>query len=567
MSGRSAFSIAEGFILRHDEVIRHHIDLGTLVPKLYNKGVLTNDEREVVLYIPTPLPDRKRTLVQYLSKKGATAPRLLIECLREARDHLPHSDLADILENDLQTLNNTGHDGASAAAVHPSQRPPPSSSNTSQAGARHPMLNVVSPSHNPPAVHHSRSNPHVMASNTHGRINSQYYNAEPIAPTSRQCINPSASSRHGTSVANSLEELRQSSPEYAHLLLGISAELSLRGFHFEDIRRELMTISVNDAIPIELPHDVRDFPTLCLHLRQQKMCHETDVDLLCHLLHCLEQEDLKELVQEYADRVSSTNVMQFRHQPQDSPTPRHFLAFTFHNIPALSLEDVYEIKHHISEVLHLPRHSFSLTGAEPGSVVLAWQIPVEYLKHLRSSLEEDGEVRSFFMSGKYHLESIKLQVEAGSEREVVFVKSHDHASTAYMEVEGSHDQTSTKVVGSHDQASIKVEGSHDQPSMEVEGSRDQPSMEVEGSHNQPSTEPERRSVRRPITSHQEDTISSTTADEPPSLASEYSCKSHIHNVNALLRGMINVRRPRLTQKIITVRRRAISKEISQRTSW
>ena len=547
MSG-SAFSIAEEFILRHDEVIRDHIDLETLVPKLYNKELLTKGEREVVLYEKTAPPDRKKSLVQYLSKKGAAAPKLLIECLREARDHLPHSDLADILENDLQTLNNRGHNGASAAAVHPSQCPPPSCSNTSQAGARHPMPSAISLSHYPPAVHHSHSNPHVTASHAPPRINSQYYNAEPIAPSSRQCIhpsNPSASSSHGTSVANSLEELRQNSPHYAHLLQRVSVELNDRGVHFEDIRHELMTISVSDAIPIELPHDVRDFPTLCLHLRRLEMCHETDVDLLCHLLHSLRQDDLKELVKEYADRVSSTNVMQFQHQPQAGPTPRHFLAFTFHNTPALSLEDVYEIKHYISEILHLPRHSFSLTGAEPGSIVLAWQIPVKYLKHLRSSLEEDGEVRSSFMSGKYHLESIKLQLEAGSKREVVFVRSHDQASTAYMEVEGSHDQAS----------------------MEVEGSCDQPSMEVEGSHDQPSTKPD-RSVRSPISSQQEDTISSTTADEPASLVSEsYSRKSHIHNVNALLRGMINVRRPRLTQKVITVRRRAISKEISQRTAW
>ena len=95
-------------ILRHEEAIKELIQLDTLVPKLYNKRLLTKDEREDLLDFHIPRTERKIKLVKTLSNKGKDAPRLLIECLREEKTHFPHAQLAKILEHDKVRYHQCG---------------------------------------------------------------------------------------------------------------------------------------------------------------------------------------------------------------------------------------------------------------------------------------------------------------------------------------------------------------------------------------------------------------------------------------------------------------------------
>ena len=418
LSGAAMDSSFRGnFILLHEEEIKEGVHLDTLVPKLYRKGLLTKDEREELLYREHAPPRRKSRLVDILSEKGKDVPRLFIECLREETTHLPHSQLATLLERHLQIPPSHNGDESTSSNQRP-LLPHPNRTNATH--------NPVSagPSHSP-ITHHSLS-----LDPTQGHTSS--VRGTCTLPQHRDHFiglpRPTTHPPCGVPVADSLEELQKICPEFANLVLSISAQLSQRGYTFEDVCNTLATVLENDAIPIQLPSHVEDIPSLCLHLRKQRMCHETDVDLLCELLRFMQQDDLKESVKAYANRVASMDVMQHRYQ-QTGPSQGHFLAFTFHSTPSLSLGEVCEIKHYISDVLHVPRHAFTLVGSEPGSIGLVWQIPKEYQKHIQSSLEED-DLRASLRSSKYCFESIQLQVEEGSDRFAVFTNQDSKEGTS-----------------------------------------------------------------------------------------------------------------------------------------
>ena len=411
MDGESA----ERFILTNEEVIKRYVNLVKIVPKLYCKQLITADEREELLHEPTPPPNRKTRLVTILSGKGEYAPRTFINCLHEEKEHIGHSKLADILRRNLTTqypnyelesggrqngqaphatlLSATPFSGASASSSIP-VLPDPSRihcASSSQGGGQY-------------RCDHGQSS--VMVG-----ISSSYHDRNPrIQPTLSEAP-----------VTNSLDELGRTSPDYANLILGLSADLHTAECTFDDVRTALLTLLENDAVPIQLPPSVSDFPSLCLHLRRLKMCHETDVDLLSMLFDTMQLQHLKQIVKDYANRLSTKDVMQQRYERQSGSIRGHFIAFTFHNTPTLTFAQACEIKHQISELLHIHRHTFTLVGYEPGSIGLAWQIPTVYLKNVRSTLEEE-HVRATLMSSKYQFELIELEVEETSEREVVFTR-------------------------------------------------------------------------------------------------------------------------------------------------
>ena len=423
---------SERFILNHEEAIRDSVMLETLVPKLYNKRLIIKDEREELVYVRTPPNERKIRLVTILSGKGKDTPRLLIECLREEGEHRPHSELATLLENDLcRTLEHHAH-----AAPGSSGRPAVLPSNSGFIVPQTPPISAASSVATPT---HSGPCPDVNFASEQGVnyiASGQGHSSSVACGMSRSFLHEDGRippSPRGVSVTESLDELQRTSPEYANLVLSLSAELSKRNYTFEYVKNALLAILENAAIPIQLPPNVTDFPTLCLHLRRLKLCHETDTDLLSELFNTMRIEHLKEIVGSYARRMSSEDVMQLRYQSQSRPSQRHFVAFTFHNVSRLSLGQAYEIKHHISELLNMPRHTFSLVGYEPGSIGLAWQVPLEYLKNMQSTIREDREIQVALASYKYPYELVELQVKAGSERLVIFSRSTVVEETAHME--------------------------------------------------------------------------------------------------------------------------------------
>lgn len=412
------------FILSNRKEIEKRVNLDELVPKLDEKKLLTSDEYEELLYKEYVPHRRKKRLVEIVASKGDRAPRLFIECLREENEHLPHSELATILESCLQSHNNNDSANTISNSTDPNQRPVSSHSTAINASANSPLQypshsQTLPNSQNPV---HDPSTSATLGSSSH----------MPPALCNDHLAPPSHSSTSGVPSATvSLEQLLRSSPEFANLVLGLASELNHRGFTFERIQRALLALLEHDAIPIQLPPDVTDFPSFCLHLRRLKMCHEADVDLLCKLLETLEQVDLLERVKAYVRRGAAVDVMQHRYQ-QSRPRHQHFIAFTFHNVPSLSLGQACEIKHFISDLLHIPRHTFTLVSSEQGSIGLAWQIPTKYLKHVQSSLREDEEMIALLTSSRYHFESIKLLIKEGSERIVAFTRPADPISNAHV---------------------------------------------------------------------------------------------------------------------------------------
>lgn len=391
------------FFLSNEQEIKKRVNLDELVPVLYKKQLLTHDEREELLYVHHLPAKRKTRLVEIMASKEDRAPRLYIECLRETNSQSSHSELATILEKWLQSQMAVSMPQAHEVAALTTANPPPypKPSNPSAPPSSH------APTHSP------------CTSSALGESSFMPPN-HPSRPT---CGVPSA--------IDSLEQLQRGSPEFANIIFGIASELEHRKVVFESVQEALLAQLELDAIPIQLPSDVMDFPSLILHLRRLKMCHESDVDLLCKLLETLEHVDLRDRVKAYVDRLASTDVMQHRYQ-QSRPSHQHFVAFTFHNVPSLSLGEAYEIKHFISDLLHIPQHTFTLVGSEEGSIGLAWQIPVQFLKHVQSSLSEDKDVRAFLISSEYHLVSIELEAKEGSEREVAFTVPADHFSKEHV---------------------------------------------------------------------------------------------------------------------------------------
>ena len=394
------------FILSNQEEIEEKVKLEVLVPKLYRIRLITNSEREDLLYEPH-LPSRRRTrLVDIIARTGNKGTVSFIECLRQADSHLPHRELAESLEKKLQCGDYTiPHQTSDSVPASPSS-----------------ALPYHSHSQTPPYSQH-----HIHGTSTSAALGRSSQMPLQSIPTGW----PSNSEVPHASAILSLEQLERSSPEFATIILGLTSELKHRKVTFDSIQRAILALLELDAIPIQLPSHVQDFPSLILHLRHLKMCHESDVDLLCKLLETLEQVDLRDRVRDYAGRLASTDVMQHRYQ-LSRPSHQHFVAFTFHNVPSLSLGEAYEIKHFISNLLHIPRHTFTLVGSEEGSIGLAWQIPVQFLKHVQSSLSEDEDARASLISSKHHLMSIELEVKEGSGREVAFTVPAGHISNEHV---------------------------------------------------------------------------------------------------------------------------------------
>ena len=70
------------------------------------------------------------------------------------------------------------------------------------------------------------------------------------------------------------------SPQYSQLIAELSSELVHKGIGIETILEMLKTILWTDGIQIFMegaPTDVTDFISLSSHLKEQGMCHETDI--------------------------------------------------------------------------------------------------------------------------------------------------------------------------------------------------------------------------------------------------------------------------------------------------
>ena len=204
------------------------------------------------------------------------------------------------------------------------------------------------------------------------------------------------------------DQLRQVAPMYATMIDHLASELNSKLVSIHLILHELNVLLQNENISISLPaEEIRDFPSLCLCLRNCGICHEMDVDLLCKLLLVIRLEDLHQIVKQYAEGIMGNNVLQSQPSVGDvRPTDTHFLMLTFHNVSSMNLAQAIFVKDHIANILQVPRHTFTLASSRIGSIVLVWRVPNMLLKRTRATF---GEVEISSKLGLTDVSSIKLE--------------------------------------------------------------------------------------------------------------------------------------------------------------
>ena len=89
----------------HDDFV-NNLNLDVLIPKLNSEEMLTFDEMEL-LNLSQTTQQKIQQFVQIMCRKGKRAPELFLQCLRPATEHLPHSDLADKMEQWLRKHSNS----------------------------------------------------------------------------------------------------------------------------------------------------------------------------------------------------------------------------------------------------------------------------------------------------------------------------------------------------------------------------------------------------------------------------------------------------------------------------
>lgn len=224
---------------------------------------------------------------------------------------------------------------------------------------------------------------------------------------------------------DALSDLHTSNQQYFDLLRAISSELNQQGFGREHIVRILGSICGDCNLVRSLPITVTDFPSFVVFLHERGLCHEYDTDFLCKVLSLLPAEELRKRVVAYSNSLQGINVLQHSLRQSASPSSDHFLAFTFHSLPSMTLGQALGVKDFLAAYLGVPRCSFSLKRAGKGSVVLIWQFPTNALKQLSMCCGED-KLRSILDSeekvevAKIEKVVLEFQVHDEVEEKVVF---------------------------------------------------------------------------------------------------------------------------------------------------
>ena len=81
----------------HHCKIIEYLNVNTLLPHLWAKGLLTPSEREMLDSMHLTPHKQARYLLKILPGKGRHGFKLFLECLRDEKDHLGHEELVKCL--------------------------------------------------------------------------------------------------------------------------------------------------------------------------------------------------------------------------------------------------------------------------------------------------------------------------------------------------------------------------------------------------------------------------------------------------------------------------------------
>ena len=220
---------------------------------------------------------------------------------------------------------------------------------------------------------------------------------------------------------------------YNRLICDLSGELEKEKCTFEEVKISFQSLgSERHMIAPTIPQDVNDLTSLCSYLRNQKTCHECDVDLLCEMFKNMQQKKLIEIVTQYVTHIEPFEVEKQLNPQHNNPTEHYFIMITVHDDSSrvtTTLKEAFEIKHCISNALSIRRHEFTLVGYQQGPVTLLWQFPNHLLEHTQSELKK-CTVKSSLHSSKYCFSLIKLRKSKDSIASVVFSKPSQRYATS-----------------------------------------------------------------------------------------------------------------------------------------
>ena len=407
-----------------------NVTLNDLIPKLNGEGLLTQGEEERLTNSYTTEYDRKLQLTQILRTKGPNAPSIFVRCLRQGGNP-GHTHLAGVIDDYLAGRGNLAGDVATDQGRGPGAF---SSSGSSEATA-------LSSGEYSQAMHSSPNPPFRLAgsvSNTAPHTSqpsrSADAQAEPLHLRNERSSSSnvysnltssseSLSSHFGAPIEEHAQPSASMSSRYTNMVRNISTSLILpsRCTPFDSIKAALCEcVHESSGAVLAIPNEVSDVATLLEWLHAQRMCHEYDVDLLCALLQKLNQLDLCQEVRAYAEGIMHANILSCR-PPASSPTPGHFLAFTFHNCPSLTFAQACEVKDVLSNLLGIDRHAFWLSGSENGSIVLGWSLKEVVAKRFMAKLEDESVREELVYHPKMHnIVQIEMLFHGSTQRHTVF---------------------------------------------------------------------------------------------------------------------------------------------------
>ena len=85
--------------------IIEYLDVNTLLPHLWEKGLITPNERDMLDSMQSTPRKQARYLLRILPGKGKLGFKRFLECLREEKYHLGHEDLIKCLDHSSCSQN------------------------------------------------------------------------------------------------------------------------------------------------------------------------------------------------------------------------------------------------------------------------------------------------------------------------------------------------------------------------------------------------------------------------------------------------------------------------------
>ena len=167
----------------------------------------------------------------------------------------------------------------------------------------------------------------------------------------------------------------QGSTSYHAMITSLSRQLEALGVSMAQIKTAAQQLlPTTDASTLN-SCPISDFTSLHSHLSNRKMCGPIDIDIILRLLFELGRPELKEQVLDYAESVRENAVIV---TTQAGPATKDcfLICICYKNSVVLKIENLWDKKQCLCELLDIERHQFWFVGYEENPITqVVWQFP------------------------------------------------------------------------------------------------------------------------------------------------------------------------------------------------